>query len=113
MLISVALDGARRRNLTLYPGDEATLAVAVYEHDGDVAPLAAADVTGARIVQCWQSGTAPPPVGTEFTVPSKNAVGRSAFRLVAEVRGTTTTLAHGVLTLPGLPCVAWCGCGWW
>jgi hypothetical protein len=93
--ISVALDGSKRRDIRLAQGDEATLAVVVYEHDGDTTPIA---VTGARFVT--SEGAPTFTYGTEFVVPD-DSVGRTWYRLVGEIAGVTTTLAMGYVFVEG------------
>lgn len=94
MLISVALDGSRRRDLSFFQGDEVTILLAVYQNDGDVTPIAVSDV---RFVAPDSGGFG---YGTEFVVSDAN-VGRTYYRLVGEVDGVTTTLAHGYITVDG------------
>lgn len=95
MLISVALDGSKRRDLSLFQGDEVTITLTVYAADGDDTPIVP---TGIRFVWPEGGGFA---YGTEFTV-SENNVGRNFYRLVGEVSGVTTTLAFGYIIVEGL-----------
>lgn len=107
MLISVALDGSKRRNITVFQGDTVTITVAVYEHDGDAEPIA---VTDARFVETSGNFV----YGEAFTV-SSNDVGQHWFRLVGEIGGVTTTLAFGYLTVEGEYAAWYAGChdGYW
>lgn len=91
--ISVALDGSRRRDLSLFQGDEVTLEVVVYAEDGDVDAITPTDI---RFV-APETGLS---YGTEFTV-GEDMIGRSWYRLVGEVAGVTTTLAYGFITVEG------------
>lgn len=93
--ISVALDGAKRRDIRLSQGDETTLAVVVYEHDGDITPVA---VTDARFVTA--DGAPSFAYGTEFVVP-QDSVGRTWYRLVGDIEGVTHTLAFGYIFVEG------------
>jgi hypothetical protein len=93
-VISVALDGSKRRDLQLFQGDTATITVVVYAEDGDVDPITP---SGIRFVDLEGAGFA---YGTPFAV-SENDVGRRWYRLVGEVDGATTTLAFGYLTVEG------------
>lgn len=94
MLISVALDGSKRRDLRLFQGDTATITVAVYAKDGDSEPLT---VSAPRFVDTDGAGFA---YGDAFAV-SENDVGRRWYRLVGEIDGATTTLAFGYITVEG------------
>lgn len=99
MQISVALDGSKRRDLSLFQGDEVTIEAVVYAEDGDVEPITPTDI---RFVWPESGGFA---YGESF-VASEDRVGRTFYRLVGEVEGVTTTLAFGYLTVEGL------GSGW-
>lgn len=94
MEIHVALDGSRRRDLSFFQGDEVTLTLVAYAHDGDSTPIA---VTNVRFVAPESGGFA---YGSQFVVSDAN-VGRSYYRLVGEIAGVTTTLAHGYITVEG------------
>lgn len=94
-VISVALDGAKRRDIRLCQGDDVTLTVVVYEHDGDIVPVAVTDQ--AFVTTSGAPGFA---YGTPFTVGS-DSVGRSWFRLVGDIAGVTTTLAWGYIHVEG------------
>lgn len=93
MQISVALDGSRHRDLSLFQGDEVTLEVVVYAVDGDEDPIAP---TGIRFADTDTGLT----YGDPFTV-GENMIGRRWYRLVGEVAGATTTLAYGFITVDG------------
>lgn len=95
MQISVALDGARRRDIHLAQGDDVTLTVVVYAHDGDTVPIAVTDQ--AFITASGAPGFA---YGTPFAV-SSDSVGRNWFRLVGDIAGVTTTLAWGWIFVEG------------
>jgi hypothetical protein len=90
MQISVALDGSKKRDLTFYSGDDLGLVLTVYEHDGDIVPIVP---TNIRFTSADNSF----PYAEPFTVP-ENFLGRSAFRIVGDIDGITTTLVYGVLT---------------
>lgn len=104
MQLNVALDRVNQRDLTLNVGDQQTLSVTVYAHDGDTVPVA---VTNPRIVTC-PAASITIPVASQFTVPAL-CWGRTNYRLVAEVAGVTTTLAWGVLSAMGGYPYGWCG----
>lgn len=106
MQITVALDGSRRRDLTLFQGDTATIELVVHAVDGDDAPITP---SGVRFLDT-DGGFA---YGTPFGV-SLDDVGRHWYRLVGEVDGVTTTLAYGYITVEG-PYSGWsCGRdGYW
>lgn len=109
MLINVALDGSKRRDLRLFQGDEVTITAVVYAKDGDTVPIVP---TGIRFVWPESGGFT---YGTEFVV-SENSVGRNFYRLVGEVSGVTTTLAFGYIVVEGLTSGRPCGCpcdGYW
>lgn len=99
MIITVALDNIQPRNLRLFEGDQVEFDLVVYEHDGDIDPIAPMLVTGARFV----SDTMAPMllVGSRLTVPRTWYGQRSYYRLAAEVNGFTTTLCYGVITTAG------------
>jgi hypothetical protein len=99
MQISVALDGSKRRDLSLFQGDEVTITAVVYAEDGDTTPITPTDIRFA-----WpESGVFA--YGESFVVSDENT-GRTFYRLVGEVDGVTTTLAYGYITVEGL------GAGW-
>lgn len=104
MQITVALDGSKVRNLTVSPGDEITINLTVYEHDGDTSSLA---YTNPEIAV--NDGNSYP-VSTEFSVPLD--VGRTPYRLTVEIDGDTTTVAYGYLQTdqPGSCSVVVCEC---
>lgn len=93
MDINVALDGAKERNLVFYAGDDLSIVLKVYAHDGDITPI---EVTNVR----FDAPAGNLPLGSSFTVPY-NYIGRSPYRIVGDVAGITTTLAYGVLQTPG------------
>lgn len=95
MQLSVALDGSKRRDLSLFQGDAVTITATVYAEDGDTVPIVP---TNIRFVWPEEGGFA---YGTQFTV-SDNSVGRTFYRLVGEVAGVTTTLAYGYIVVEGL-----------
>lgn len=95
MNISVALDGTKKRDLQFFAGDDMSIVLTVYAHDGDVTPIT---VTNVRFAAAGGSL----PLDTEFTVPS-NYIGRAAYRIIGDVDGITTTLVYGVLQT---------ACGW-
>lgn len=104
MQITVALDGSLVRNLSLSPGDEVTIDLAVYEHDGDADPIAYTDpqmAVGSDDLY---------PIGTEFTIPLD--LGRTPYRLAVEIDGAVTTVAYGYIetTVPGSCSVVCGGC---
>lgn len=107
MQIPVALDGSRRRDLTIFQGDTVTLEFVVYAKDGDTEPIT---VSGGRFVDLNGAGFA---YGVPFGV-SENDTGRHWYRAVGEVDGATTTLAYGYITVEG-PYAGWyCGRdGYW
>jgi len=93
MDINVALDGTKKRDLLFYAGDDLSIVLKVYAHDGDITPIA---VTNVR----FDAPAGNLPLGTPFTVPY-NYIGRSPYRIVGDVDGIVTTLAYGVLETPG------------
>jgi len=93
MDINVALDGTKKRDLLFYAGDDLSIVLKVYAHDGDTVPIA---VTNVR----FDAPAGNLPLGTPFTVPY-NYIGRSPYRIVGDVAGIVTTLAYGVLETPG------------
>lgn len=105
--ISVALDGARRRDITLGQGEEVTLSVILYEHDGDTVPIAVTDA--AFVMDDGAPGFA---YGTPFTVGSDNA-GRYWYRLQGDVAGARTTLAFGWIFVTGEMGSGWPCDGYW
>lgn len=103
MDVSVALDGSKERNLILSPGDEMTVSLTVYAHDGDTAPIVVTNL------QWSTGGSALFPVGSQFTVPC--GLGRTPYRIVGDVNGVTTTLIYGVIESPFSCSLCWdCGC---
>jgi len=100
MNISVALDGSKRRDLVLFQGDSEEITVTVYDQDGDLTPTAQA-VTNLRISTC-PDGSVSIPVATTFTVPDDFP--RGSYYLTADVAGARTTLAYGVVRMPGGCC---------
>lgn len=94
-VISVALDGAKRRDIRLCQGDAVTLEAVVYAHDGDVLPIA---VDNQRFVTT--SGAPGFAYGSAFTVSSDSA-GRNWYRLQGDIAGVTTTLAFGWIFVEG------------
>ena len=93
MKLSIALDGAKRRDIRLYEGDTDCLEVVVYAKDGDEEPIDAARITGLRMTTAGPfAGTLP--VGVTFTVPT-GLRGRNRFILTGLVNGVRTTLAYG------------------
>lgn len=107
MDVTVALDGSRRRDLTLFQGDTVTINLIVYAADGDTEPITP---SGVRFIDLNGAGFA---YGVPFGV-SENDVGRQWYRLVGEVDGVTTTLAFGYVHVEG-PFAGWyCGRdGYW
>lgn len=102
MDVSVALDGSKERNLIFSPGDDTTINLIVYAHDGDTDSITPTDFM-------WSTGGgAFFPVGQEFTFPCVN---RTRYTITALVAGVRTTLVYGVIDAP-YPCFcAWyCGC---
>lgn len=95
MQLSVALDGSKRRDLSLFQGDDVTILLTVYAQDGDTVPITP---TNIRFVWPEEGGFA---YGVPFTV-SEASVGRRWYRLVGEVDGATTTLAYGYIIVDGL-----------
>lgn len=109
MLITVALDGSKRRDLTVFQGDEVTIEAVVYAQDGDTEAITPTDI---RFVWPESGGFA---YGESFTV-SDQYNGRGWYRLVGEVEGVTTTLAFGYLTVEGTGASWLFGCpcdGYW
>lgn len=106
MELTVALDGEKKRDLRFFAGDDMSLTIVVYAHDGDVSPIA---VTNVRFAAADGSL----PMGSEFVVPS-NFFGRVPYRIVGEVADITTTLAYGVMqTEGGWPSLfCWCAGPW-
>lgn len=104
MQIVTALDGSLVRNLRLSPGDEVTLDLTVYEHDGDTSPLAYTDP------QMSVGGGSLYPIGTEFTVSL--TLGRTPYQLAVQIDGVTTTVAYGIIetTMPGSCSIVCGGC---
>lgn len=93
MDINLALDGSKKRDLLFYAGDDLSIVLKVYAHDGDTTPIA---VTNVR----FDAPAGNLPLGSSFTAPY-NYIGRSPYRIVGDVAGITTTLAYGVLQTPG------------
>lgn len=106
MQITVALDGEKKRDLRFFAGDDMSLTIVVYEHDGDTTPIA---VTNVR----FAAADGELPMDSEFVVPS-NFFGRVNYRVVGEVEDITTTLAYGVMqTEGGWPSLfCWCSGPW-
>lgn len=102
MEITVALDGEKKRDLRFFAGDDMSLTIVVYAHDGDITPITVSNVRFAAA-----DGSLP--MDAEFVVPS-NFFGRVPYRIVGEVDGITTTLAYGVMqTAGGWPSLfCWC-----
>lgn len=107
MEITVALDGEKKRDLRFFAGDDMSLTIVVYEHDGDVSPIVVSNVRFAAA-----DGSLP--MDSEFVVPS-NFFGRVPYRIVGEVEDITTTLAYGVMqTEGGWPSLfCWCSGSPW
>jgi hypothetical protein len=107
MEITVALDGEKKRDLRFFSGDDMSLTIVVYEHDGDVSPIVVSNVRFAAA-----DGSLP--MDSEFVVPS-NFFGRVPYRIVGEVEDITTTLAYGVMqTEGGWPSLfCWCSGSPW
>lgn len=97
MDIAVALDGSKRRDLVLYQGDSENITVTVYDKDGDSTPSAKV-VTSLALSTC-PDGVVTIPVGSTFTVPQDFPRGR--YWLTANLDGVRTTLAYGVIRIPG------------
>jgi hypothetical protein len=108
MQIAVALDGSKRRDITLFQGDTVSIELVVYAEDGDDTPIVP---TGIRFVDLNGAGFV---YGTPFGV-SENDVGRHWYRLVGEIDGATATLAFGYLNVEGAYGGWYCGCydGYW
>lgn len=95
MLITVALNGSKRRDLRLFNGDQGTIVVQVYAADGDEDLIDPSLVTDLSIATLgFFNGTIP--VGTEFAVPA-GLRGRNWYTLYGTVNGLRTTLACGWL----------------
>lgn len=109
MLIAVALDSPRDRDLAFYRGDRVTIELLVYERDGNETPIDAMRITNARFVFSPGAGVTFL-VGTAFTVPDDCAPWRAPYRLVAEIDGNTTTLCAGLIRIK--PESAWSCWGW-
>jgi hypothetical protein len=90
MNLSVALDGSKKRDITFYSGDDLGLVLTVYAHDGDVVAITPTNIRFASADSSY-------PYADPFTVP-ENFIGRSAYRIIGDVDGVTTTLVYGVLT---------------
>jgi hypothetical protein len=107
MEITVALDGEKKRDLRFFAGDDMSLTIVVYDHDGDVSPIVVSNVRFAAA-----DGSLP--MDSEFVVPS-NFFGRVPYRIVGEVEDITTTLAYGVMqTEGGWPSLfCWCSGSPW
>lgn len=95
MNINIALDGPRRRDLKLFAGDEVTLNVVVYTHDGEIAPVA---VTALTLTTAPSDFTLP--IGSQFTVDS-GWPGVRWYWLKGDIAGVTTTLAYGQIRICG------------
>lgn len=106
MELTVALDGEKKRDLRFFAGDDMSLTIVVYAHDGDINPIT---VTNVRFAAAEGSL----PMGSEFVVPL-NFFGRVPYRIVGEVADITTTLAYGVMqTEGGWPSLfCWCAGPW-
>lgn len=101
MEITVALDGAKRRDLRVYEGDQITLTVKVFRKDTDEEPINPALVTDLTISTVGPfDGTVP--VGTPFTIPG-GLVWRNWYTLRGTVDGVSTTLAYGWFLGYGMP----------
>ncbi len=103
MNISVALDGSKQRDLIFAPGDEMTVNLTVYAHDGDTTPITVTNL------QASTGGGALFPVGSQFTVPC--CLGRTPYRIAGDVNGVTTTLVFGILEAPFSCDICWDCCG--
>lgn len=93
MEISVAIDGTKKRDLIFYQGDDLSIVLKVYAHDGDDTPIVVENVR-------FDAPAGTVPMGVPFTVPY-NYIGRSPYRIVGDVAGITTTLAIGIIQTPG------------
>ena len=91
MDIVTALDGSLERNLTFTPGDDMTINLTVYAHDGDTTPIVTTNP------QLSTGGGAYFPIGSQFTV---SCVGRTPYRLAVDIAGVTTTVAYGYIESP-------------
>lgn len=95
MQITVALDGAKRRDLKLFHGDGEQIEIVVYEKDADEVPLDPSVVTDLRIDTLgYFNGSIP--VTSPFTVPD-GIRGRNWFTLYGTVDGARRTLAFGII----------------
>lgn len=95
MQISVALDGAKRRDIRMYQGDTQQFDLVVYRKDGDEVPIDSSLITDARMHSCGPyDGVLP--IGSSFVVHNDMRV-RNWFTLTALVEGVRTTLAFGWL----------------
>lgn len=93
MEISVALNGAKHRDMRLYAGDEDIITVVVYEKDGDETPINNARITNLKITtEGPYDGSLQ--VGVQFEVPNR-LCGRNWFTLTGEIDGIRKTLAFG------------------
>jgi hypothetical protein len=102
MQITVALDGEKKRDLRFFAGDDMSLTIVVYAHDGDTSPIT---VTNVR----FAAADGELPMDSEFVVPS-NFFGRVNYRIVGEVEDITTTLCYGVMQTEGEWPTLFCGC---
>lgn len=93
MEIIVALNGAKRRDLRVYEGDQITLSVQVYRKDKDEEPIDPSLITDLAITTVGPfDGSIP--VGTPFTIPG-GLIWRNWYTLRGNVDGISTTLAMG------------------
>jgi len=105
MIITVALDGSKERNLSFASGDDVSISLVVYEHDGDTTPITATDFM-------WKTGAGGyAPVGQTFSFPCVN---RTPYSISALVNGARTTLVYGIIEAPFGCRACWtcCDCIW-
>lgn len=90
MLISVALNGEKKRDLEFFSGDDLGITLVVYANDGDVVPITPTNIQFVSADWSFNSGAI-------FTVP-ENYIGRTSYRIIGDVSGMSTTLVYGILT---------------
>lgn len=96
MLITVALDSSRRRDIKLTAGTTEAINVAVYEKNGDTVPLT---VTTATFATDYGNGPYLA-VGLPFLVPDAYP-GRQWYTIRGTIAGQLVLLAYGIVEIFG------------
>jgi hypothetical protein len=94
MHVTVALDSDRRRDLEFFSGDDATVDLTVYQHDGDDEPIVVNNCELLHEESCGSRGGSIG-LGHSYTAEFHQ---RERYSIVGYVHGRRTTVAYGLLT---------------